>query len=232
MGCASAAESPSPSPTGAPPPPTGSNDESTGDPEILTTGIDPPDPDGSGGGDGTTTTGRGGEDDSTSTGDGGDESTTGETDDGTTTSATAGGEPCEPDNTCNSSEVEGGVSGDTATPPLNVMGDRPTWLQVQVSENDSGVFATGMSATVTLTSVQGDWDLRAFLGAPGDTNGCGGEEQRSETTAVDSVGFDWGESGTFANNTDDGTFIAVEIFPKDDVCLPDGAWTLVVTGNS
>lgn len=216
-------------PTSAPPQ-QGDDDggDSTGEPGPLTTGINPPDPDpdSTAGGEGTTT---GDVDDSTSTGERGDESSS---EGGETSSTTAGvGEPCEAETTCNGSSPQGGVSGDTSVPPLTLMGDEPMWLQVEVSENDSGVFATGMSATLTLTSETGNWDINAYLGAPGDTNGCGGMEQESETDGVDSVSFQWGESGTFANNVDDGTFIAVEIFPRDNLCTPDASWTLVVTGN-
>lgn len=48
---------------------------------------------------------------------------------------------------------------------------------------------------------------------------------------MDTVSYTWGESGTFANNNDDGTFVAVEIFPKEGLCAAGSSWTLTVTGN-
>ena len=168
---------------------------------------------------GTSTTGPG-EGESSSDETGGDEST-------------SGGEtfPCEAPTTCTGSETLGGVSGDSATAPLTETGTEPVWLQVQVSENDSGIFANDLSVTLSLQSSGGDWDIKAFLGGPGDTNGCGGEEQRSETGGVDTVSYSWGESGTLANNVDDSTFVAVEIFPKEGVCAAGSSWTLTVAGN-
>lgn len=199
----------------------------------MTTGINPPDPDDDDGGDGSSTTG--GQVDETTTGDSVDTSSSDAESGAEETSATAGnGEtfPCDFPTTCNGAGTLGGVSGDTSAPPVTDTGSEPIWLQVQVSENDSGVFANSMEVSLQLVSDGADFDLRAYLGDVGDTNGCGGTEQRSETAGVDTVSFSWGESGTFANNGDDGTFIAVEIFPKEDVCTVGASWTLTVTGNT
>lgn len=201
----------------------------------MTTGINPPDPDDDDGGEageGSTTTG--GQVDETTTGDSAGSSSSDAESGAEETSATAGGEtfPCDFPTTCNSAGTVGGVSGDTSAPPVTETGSEPIWLQVQVSENDSGVFANNMEVSLQLVSDGADFDIRAYLGDVGDTNGCGGAEQRSETAGVDTVSFTWGESGTFANNDDDGTFIAVEIFPKEDVCTVGASWTLTVTGNT
>ena len=194
------------------------DDDSTGEGGPQTTGIDPPPGDDSttGGGEGSSS--------------GSLDTTTGE-DPGGESSSSGGAVVCDFATTCDGAETIGGVSGDTSTPPVTATGVEPTWAQVQVSENDSGVFAEGMSATISLESVGGDWDLKAYLGDPGDSSGCTGTQQVSQTAGVDSVRFEWGESGTFANNVEDGTFIAVEIFPKDDVCVPGSSWSLTVSGG-
>lgn len=192
----------------------------------MTTGINPPDDDGGEGG--GTTTGKSWEETSSTTDPGGETSAD---ESGGDESSSGGSFPCDAPTTCNSSDTIGGVSGDTPSAPVTETGTEPIWVQVQISENDSGAFSNDMKVTVSLQSTGGDWDLRAYLGAPGDTNGCGGDEQRSETAGVDTVSYTWGESGTFANNNDDGTFVAVEIFPKEGLCAAGSSWTLTVTGN-
>ncbi len=195
------------------------DDEATTGGSPMTTGIDPPGDD--------TTTGKMDDDSSSTSGFG----STSEVDTQDDESSSGGAVLCEFATTCANAEIIGGVSGDTTTPPVTASGSEPTWAQVQVSENDSGVFAVGMAVEVSLQSMGGDWDLKAYLGAPGGSSGCGGMEKVSVTAGVDSVQFTWGESGALANNTEDGTFVAVEIFPKDDVCLPGSSWSLTVTGG-
>jgi|GEM_PF-2105377 len=197
----------------------------------MTTGINPPDDDGDETSDGSTSTGEPpGDTTSAETGDASETGDSAETGDDPTTGG--GTYDCEPETTCNSAGSIGGVSGDTPGAPLTETGTEPVWLQVQVSENDSGVFGNDLSVTLSLQSEGGDWDLRTFLGAPGDTNGCGGEEQRSESAGTDSVSYAWGESGALANNADDGTFVAIEIFPKAGVCTMGASWSLTVNGNT
>ncbi len=198
----------------------------------MTTGINPPDPDDDDAALALLATG--GQVDETTTGDSVDTSSSDAESGAEETSATAGnGEtfPCDFPTTCNGAGTLGGVSGDTSAPPVTDTGSEPIWLQVQVSENDSGVFAAGMTVNVSLQSTGGDWDLKAYLGTPGGSSGCGGMQKVSATAGVDSVRFNWGESGALANNEEDGTFVAVEIFPKNDVCLPGSSWSLTVTGG-
>ncbi len=226
MGCAGSADPAGPSITTVQAPASGDDGDNTSD-GPLTTGINPPDDTTTSAGHGTT----GGDDDDD---DGSTSSTQEESSEGGASSTTDTGAetfPCDAPTTCNSAAGLGGVAGDTTVPSLNEAGSEPVWLQVEVSENDSGVFAQAMSVTLELDSLGGDWDIRAYLGDPGDSNGCGGTEASSETTGADSVRFDWGESGTFANNVDDDAFVAVEIFPKAGECTVGSSWALTVTGN-
>lgn len=211
-----------------PPPSVDDDADSTSD-GPATTGINPPDDD-STTGDPTTPGEESDGPTSSSSGDEGDEESS--SDGGSSTTSDTGAEtfPCDFPTTCNGSGTLGGVSGDTTVPSLSETGTEPIWLQIDVSENDSSVFGAGMSVTLDLTSTGGDWDIRAYLGDPGDANGCGGLEAESETTGVDSVRFDWGE-GAVANNADDDAVVAVEIFPKEDECTVGSSWSLTVTGN-
>ncbi len=204
---------------------TAGNDVETTSDGPMTTGINPP---------GDTTT----PDESTSGGEESDvssSSTSGEPQessggDSSSSDTSSDRFPCDPPTTCDGAGSLGGVSGDTTVPSLTETGTEPIWLQVEVSENDSSVFGAELSVTIELESLGGDWDLRAYLGDPGDVNGCGGTEAASETTGTDSVRFEWGE-GAVANNDDDDAFVAVEIFPKADECTVGSSWTLTVTGN-
>lgn len=225
VGCA-VAEDPAmgPQPTSSPPDMTMGSDPTTAP---QTTGIDPSGDDGNtaGGEEGSTSTGM--DADGTSTGARGESSSEG----GEESSSGGSGSQCEPATTCAGADTIGGVAGDEPTPPVTDTGTEPVWLEIEISENDSGVFGNDMNVTVTLQSTGGDWDLRTYLGAPGGATGCGGEPQSSTTTGIDTVSYNWGEGGT-ANNSEDGTFLAVEIFPKDDLCVPGSSWSLVVTGDS
>jgi len=226
LGCASAGDpTGGASPTSAGPAQDDATSSSTG---TATTGVTPPQDDGDGD-DGSGDGGTSGGEASTTAAEPGGSSESGVLDG--SSSGDAETFPCDYPTTCVASDALGGVSGDTATPPLMESGTEPIWLQVEVSEQDSNAFGNDMRITITLASEGADWDLRAFLGDPGDTNGCFGQEQRSQTAGVDTTSFTWGETGTLANNTDDGTFIAVEIFPKEDVCTAGSSWSLTVTGN-
>lgn len=227
IGCATSADPSGPAITTGPPPAADDDADSTSE-GPFTTGINPPD-------DTTTTT-----DDSTTTDDEESDGSTGSTSGGrqessgddTSSDSDTSVEtfPCDFPTTCNGAPTLGGVSGDTTVPSVSETGTEPIWLQVEVSENDSGILGSAMSVTLDLTSTGGDWDIRAYLGDPGDANGCGGLEAESRTTGADSVRFDWGE-GAVANNADDDAVVAVEIFPKADECTVGSSWSLTVTGN-
>jgi hypothetical protein len=140
---------------------------------------------------------------------------------------------CENDLTCASAEPIGGVAGDESTPQIVVSGDTPTWVAFQVSENNADVSGEKLSFTVTLQSPVGaDFDLYVHRGAEGGASGCGGTMMQSINAAgSDSVSMEWGE-GTFANNGDDGVWVAAEIRAKNGTCAPPAEWTLTVAGDT
>ncbi|MEM6290990.1 MAG: hypothetical protein AAGA54_06975 [Myxococcota bacterium] len=203
--------------------------DTTGPPDgALTTGIDPPTPTSSNDEGTSSSSDEGGAAEDTTTG---PEPAT-ESGDGSDASTSGGPASCEFVNTCIGADPIGGVAGDEPSEALVEMGDEPIWLEIQVSENNNNVIGEELSVTLRLDSNVGDWDLNAYRGAGGGTTGCGGELKSSvQSAGPDAVAFNWGE-GTFANNTNDGAFIAIEVFQKDAACVPDASWTLTVTGNT
>jgi hypothetical protein len=166
-------------------------------------------------------------------------STAGSTDDGSTgepTDSTGSGGAaymCDNMTSCAAAMAIGGVSGDEPSAPLEEMGEEPTWLEFQVSEDNADVAGEKLSFTVTLTSPPGyDFDLYVFRGAEGAADGCGGTPaQSTNPSGVDSVSMQWGE-GTFANNSDDSAWVSVEIRAVSQMCEPGAHWTLTVQGDT
>ena len=225
-GCAGGADVP-PALTGSPPPPTSAapttgtpegTDDTTGEPILDSTGDDDKDDD-------STTSGAPPSTETNADSTGPDEETSGDASTGTVNT-------CETDVVCGQATSLGGVSGDESSPPLSQVGEGPEWFSVEVSENNDGVVGESLSVTIRLDSTDGDFDLYAYLGAPGATSGCGGIEKSSiQAIGIDAVAFDWGE-GALGNNAEDDAFIAIEVVPKDDICVPGSSWTLTVTGDS
>lgn len=139
---------------------------------------------------------------------------------------------CMPANTCATAMIIGGVAGDESSPNVTHSGTTPTWLGAEVSENNASAFGEELTVTITLESVGGDFDLRAYRGSSGGSSGCNGNEKSSELVGMpDSVRFSFGE-GAVANNDDDGAPIAIEVVAKDDICVPGASWTLTVAGDT
>lgn len=133
---------------------------------------------------------------------------------------------------CQGAQSIGGLPGDESGAPITETGTAPIWLEVQVSEQSSSIDGDPMELTIRLDSVGGDFDLDAYLGPTAGLTGCGGTLQSStQSGGPDAVSFEWGETGTFANNADDGAFVAIWIYPKNNVCTPGASWTLTATGG-
>lgn len=222
-GCAGGADVP-PALTGTPPPPTTADPTTGGPDESGDTTAEPL----------AESTGDKEDDDTTTGSPPATDTETEEpdTDEGGDTSTGSAVDLCELDTVCSQAETLGGVSGDEASPPLTQIGEGPEWFSVEVSENNDGVVGEPLSVTVRLDSTDGDFDLYAYLGDVGGTSGCGGIEKSSiQAIGIDAVAFDWGE-GALGNNAEDDAFIAIQVVPKDDICIPGSSWTLTVTGDS
>ncbi len=173
----------------------------------------------SGGSSGTTTTGP----PTTGAGQTGGESSSGESGDA---------QMCIPDNTCPTAPVIGGVAGDEPSPDVTQSGATPTWVGVEVSEHNASAFGEKLTVTITLQSIGGDFDLRAYRGSPQAASGCDGSEKASDLVDMpDSVRFSFGE-GAFGNMDDDGFPVAIEIVAKDDTCVEGATWMLTVAGDT
>lgn len=209
---------------GTPTPTSAGSQPSTGSAETGDDGDDDDDDAyGSSTGESSATSGTAGASSTGGAGETGDESSGGET---------GQAEACVPDNTCPMALVIGGVAGDESSPNVTHSGASPTWLGVEVSEQNASAFGEALSVTLTLESRGGDFDLRAFRGSSGGSSGCNGAEKSSELVGMpDSVRFSFGE-GAIANNSDDGAPIAIEVFAKGQVCVDGASWTLTVVGNT
>lgn len=135
--------------------------------------------------------------------------------------------------TCATATVIGQVSGDTASPDLGVDGTEPTWVSLQVTEDNDALTGEAVSFTATLASPPGvDFDLYVYRGASGGSTGCGGVAQQSTSAGpTDVVHMSWGEGGV-ANGIDDRAWVAIEIRPKADVCDDMASWVLTIEGGT
>lgn len=181
------------------------------------------------GGDETTSTST-----STSSSSGGEESSTGEEESSSSSSST-GMEPlCENELMCSMAIYHGALSGDVSMDPnsLTINDDEPTWITVQVDEDDDDLLGNNMRFTATLTSPSGyDFDLFVYHRPLSDGDGCAGTLDSSESVGlVDVVTLTWGEE-LVANGVDDARWIAIEIVPKAGLCDPGQQWELVLEGE-
>ena len=67
-----------------------------------------------------------------------------------------------------------------------------------------------------------------FLDAPECLEGFG---EKTTNGKVHTVNGGWGESGLFANDTEDGRDVAIEVKPLGSTCTADQTWTLEISGN-
>ncbi|MBK8238745.1 MAG: hypothetical protein IPK74_24730 [Deltaproteobacteria bacterium] len=135
--------------------------------------------------------------------------------------------------TCATATVIGQVSGDAASPLLGAEGSEPTWISLQVTEDNDALTGEAVSFTATLDSPPGaDFDLFVYRGAAGGSTGCGGVAQQSTSAGPsDVVHMSWGEAGV-ANGIDDRAWVAIEIRPKADACDGLATWVLTVEGDT
>lgn len=154
------------------------------------------------------------------------------------TTATDGGAPttsCSTTITCASPTTLTGIGGDeTGASSSSASGYQATWLSIRVSETDNGPFGDPMSMQATLTSPSGTmFDLQVYV--PGDASST---DCTSPTGTVTTSGdtetwsLEWGETGTFANGTDDSRTISIQVSPRSgNQCSSNATWSLsIITG--
>jgi hypothetical protein len=124
------------------------------------------------------------------------------------------------------------VSGDTGSDVKTAEGHTSQWFTVRATEDDSDIAAVSMRLSVTLTSPAGtNFDLYVYVPS-GDTTECSAVSHQSTSSGTtDSVKATFGESGLFANGTDDDRTVTVEVRHVSGTCDPTKKWTLNVAGN-
>jgi hypothetical protein len=155
--------------------------------------------------------------------------------DATPASVDAPAATCTTSATCATAMELSGIGGDeTGASTSSASGYQAAWYSIRVSETDSGAFADPMSMQATLTSPSGAmFDLLVFVPGDATSTDCSSPTGTVSTSgATETWSLEWGETGTFANDSDDSRTIAIQISPRStDSCSPDATWSLsIVTG--
>jgi hypothetical protein len=124
---------------------------------------------------------------------------------------------------------------DQSGPTDNAMGTTSEWLRIDLTEQDNSITAHPMKLTAVFTSPSGpNFDRYAYLGSKiGDTQ-CTTAKGQSTNPAgqTDTVSFEWGESGTFANGSDDSATVMLAVRWVSGTCSSGSTWSLAVHGKT
>lgn len=148
-----------------------------------------------------------------------------------------GGNPtsCTSPDTCSASATTlTSIAGDQSGPTDNATGTTSEWLRIDLTEQDSSLTAHAMKLTATLSSPPGsNFDLYAYLGSKIGDIQCTTPKGQSTNPAgqTDTVSFDWGETGTFANGSDDSATVMLEVRWVSGTCSSGSTWSLAAHGN-
>jgi hypothetical protein len=110
-------------------------------------------------------------------------------------------------------------------------GYQAAWFSVRLSETDSGPFGDPMSIYTTLTSPTGaSFDLFVYVDTSNDDVDCTTPTGTVTTSgSTETSNIEWGETGTFANDSDDSRTVAIEVRPKSgDSCSSGATWSLSI----
>jgi len=141
-----------------------------------------------------------------------------------------------PDQCVASATSLGSVAGDQSGATVAASGYTSEWLRLDETEQDSSPAAKPMIFTATLTSPPGmNYDLYAYLGPSGSvgTPECATAKGQSTNPAgeQDQVTFQWGETGTFANGSDDSATVMIEVRWVSGACSTSQNWSLSAHGD-
>ena len=145
-----------------------------------------------------------------------------------------GGNLCASAATCTGAVSLGTVSGDTGGDMATATGFQSAWYSVRVTENDSGVFGVPQLLLTQLTSPSSEqYDVFVYVNTGTDVIECSSSSGTVMTNgATESVDLEWGETGTFSNDSDDSRSVSIEIRPKPGTCSAAKPWNLTVTGDT
>ncbi len=141
---------------------------------------------------------------------------------------------CTTSATCMTATSLGQINGDDGG-SVTATGTQAAWYSVRANEDDSGPLADPMRVLTQLTSPSASemFDVFVYINTGTDALECNTANGTPTTTgASESLEVDWGESGTFANGSDDSRTVSIEIRPKAGItCSPAAMWQLSVTGG-
>ncbi len=113
-------------------------------------------------------------------------------------------------------------------------GFQAAWFSVRLTETDSGLGGDPMSIYATLTSPAGaSFDLFVYVDTNNDDIDCTTPTGTVTTSgSTETSNIEWGETGPFANDSDDSRTVSIEIRPKTgDTCASSATWSLsILTG--
>jgi hypothetical protein len=142
---------------------------------------------------------------------------------------------CTTSATCATATMLAGIGGDEdGASQSSASGYQAAWYSIRVSETDSGPLADPMSMQTTLTSPSSAmFDLFVYIDTGNDDVDCTtptGSVTTNGTSETSSI--EWGETGTFANDSDDSRTVSIEVRPKSgDACSPSAPWSIsIITG--
>ncbi len=153
------------------------------------------------------------------------------------TDAGDGGNPtsCMATDTCSANATTlTSIAGDQSGPTDTATGTTSEWLRIDMTEQDNSIVAHAMKITAALTSPSGsNFDLYAYLGSKIGDIQCASPKGQSTNPAgqTDTVSFQWGETGTFANGSDDSATVMLEVRWVSGTCSSGNTWSLSVHGN-
>jgi hypothetical protein len=168
---------------------------------------------------------------------GGDDGGTASDDGGTGSDSGDGGNAtsCTSPDTCSASATTlTSIAGDQSGPTDNATGTTSEWLRIDLTEQDNSPLGHPMKVTAVLTSPSGsNFDLYAYLGSKVGDIQCTTPKGQSTNPAgqTDTVSFEWGEMGTFANGTDDSATVMLEVRWVSGTCSSGSTWSLAAHGN-
>jgi hypothetical protein len=134
--------------------------------------------------------------------------------------------------TCATATMLSGIGGDeSGAATSSATGYQSAWYSIRLSETDSGPFADPMSIQTTLTSPSGAmFDLLVYVDTGTDQVNCTTPTGTVTTSgATESSNIEWGETGTFANGSDDSRTVTIQITPRTgDSCAANATWSLSI----
>lgn len=137
--------------------------------------------------------------------------------------------------TCATAMMLPGIGGDeSGAASSSTTGYQAAWFSIRLTESDSSAFADPMSIQTMLSSPTGAmFDLLVFVDTDGDQLDCTAPTGTVMTNgASQTSNIEWGETGTFANGSDDSRTISIQISPHAGTsCSPTQPWSLSILGG-